>query len=131
MTNVVRMPETAKIETWADLKQRYVDEREAAIMDLADAGHTVTEAAAKLGIDHRTMLGFIGLHNVCVKFARKKHCSQAWSELVEERREMSKRGITVMEAAAEIGITTHTLRLYSEKHNIKWKSQGHWPRATA
>ena len=124
------MAEIRKVETWAEIKQRYIDDREAAILDQADMGMTLSETAAILETTTQALKSFIKIQGVCVKFARKTHESLKWSALVEHRRAMSKRGITAVQAAEMEGVHPDAMRIYSDKHGIKWKPQGRWPKVS-
>ena len=126
MNVVVRPPKPARVETWAEIKQRMNDEFEAAILDLAAAGNTLTSTAELLGINRITLRNFIGRNGTCVKFARKPYASEELDTRLERRRALSKRGLTVTEAAKIERIGHKAMWEYSEIHGIEWKPQPRW-----
>lgn len=126
MNVVVRPPKPARVETWAEIKQRMNDEFEAAILDLAEAGNTMTRTSELLGISRLTLRNFISRNGTVVKFARKRHESAKLAARLERRRALSKRGLTVTEAAKIEGIGHKAMWEYSEIHGIEWKPQPRW-----
>ena len=119
-----------KVETWAEIEQRFTDDREAAIMDLADEGHTKVETARILAMNVQTLRKFIAKNGVRVKFTRKRHHHKKFIDLLAHRRKLSKRNITVTQAAEIEGIHPDTMRIYSDKHGIPWKPSGRWPKVS-
>lgn len=126
MNIAVRPPKPARVETWAEIKQRMNDEFEAAILDQAAAGNTLNGTARALEITRATLLAFISRNGTVVKFARKRYASAPLAARLERRRALSKAGLTLNEAAEAEGISPKAMWEYSEIHGIEWKPQPRW-----
>lgn len=125
MTNVVRMPEAAKVRTWGGIRQRYFDDRVNALKACAKSGMSMTEAAEALGVERAIIYGFIRSYRLEIQFRAPPPISRPDPEMLIRRTSLSKSGITVIQAAKAEGVTVGTMREYSNLHGLKWKPHRH------
>ena len=117
------------VETWHAMSVRHLNERIAAVRAQRDAGKTISEAAEALDVHVGSIRGFIRTHRCAFKFKRQLRPADA--PRLAYRRAVSKRGLTLAEAAEFLDISFYSLRVYSLRHNIEWKPEGSWVLSTA
>lgn len=108
------------VETWDAMTARHHDEREAAILDLAASGLTVSQAAEALGTSLNTVTGYIFRYKVPASFTRQKRAKVADTGILDQRIRMSTMGYTLAKAAKALGIRCDHLARYSRRHGITW-----------
>jgi len=117
------------VEGWGVMTLRHRDEKEAAILDLAAAGHTGPEAARLLGMDLSNMRSYIELHDILVKFKPTTPRKKSEGDVYARRLALSQdKSLTCADAARIEGVTREALQSYSYRRNLTWKPGSKWMR---
>lgn len=114
------------VETWHQMKVRHLNERIAAITAQCDQGKSAEEAAQALGMARASIYEFNRNHSLGLQFRDDAGTTKVNEEVLAARIALSKKSLTIHQAAARLGLDVGSLRQYSARHDINWKPASSW-----